>query len=136
MTTNYAVKFDWTGEGLLNNEEAMKQAIEGLYPVYYNEYANEANKHIPDWNREADALGIKPSEDRDNDYEKFMWQKHYEMLTNMMTSNPLFMLIASKSDALMNWEFWLGEELELHLKLTTMLIGWIDVTFHLEEVKA
>lgn len=132
----YMAKFDWTGEGILMHEEVLKKSIEGIFVVYYNEYADEANKHIDEWNKEANTLGLKVDSSWDCEYMKFMWQKHYEMLMDMTTSNPLFKLMMLKSDNLMQYEFWLGEEFELHLKLISECIGWIDVTFHVEEEKA
>lgn len=138
MKKEYAVVFDWKGEGLLKelfeNSES-KAAFERTYYLLYNRYSAEADKHVDDWNELAKALGIEAEQGWDNPYVVFMRMKHEELLKKIEETDDLFKQVLKMNDWMTTYAFHLGDELEFHMTLTMSGLSenWVDVTFHVEE---
>ena len=129
----YKVVFDYTGEGYLASDKVIQSALSEVLATGHNEFCKAVNPHIDEWNKEAETLGFKASEDYDSDYMKFMLYKYRRTLIEMLDENEVFKMLFDVSDATVFYDWDIGDELELHLKLTALCIdSWIDVSFHLE----
>ena len=133
VTMEYKVVFDYSGEGYLTGDKVIKSALSEVLVTGHNEFCKAVNPHIDEWNKEAEALGLKTSDDWDSDYMKFFRRKYRRTLVEMLDENEVFNKLFCASDASIFYDWDIGDELELHLKMTALSIdSWIDVTFHLE----
>lgn len=131
MTMTFRVVFDWTGDGILMYASDVKNKMQEALVSMYNAYANETNAHMNEWNKEAESLGLEGSEDWDAPYNKFMRDK-FQMALDALIKNESFNLFQMNDNTCM-FSAYVGEELELHLKLESKtLSSWIDVSFHLK----
>lgn len=132
----YVVKFDWKGDEDLGLFSVLKGSFEGLLVSAYHLWATEVNRHIDDWNKESEALGLKPDQSWDCEYMKFMWMKHHETLMDMCNDKKSLGSITQSELSNISYRFWLGEEMELHMEIMfddLFREYKLDLSFHLEE---
>lgn len=130
-TMAFRVVFDWTGDGMLMFMTDIKNKMQDSLVSMYNALISVTNAHLNEWNDEAHTKH-PDSDGWSLTYMRFMRGKYQETLDKML-KNESFDMFSMNNDNVCTFSAYVGQELELHLKLEAKpLSSWIDVSFHLK----
>lgn len=124
--------FDWKEPCTLEDEA--KRILENVLINAHNNFSEEINKNLNAWNEEWD----KKYKTRTlyKDYDSFMHEMYRDTLKRVRKNDQLFKMMEEAGGMYTEYGFYIGEEFELHLTITTKVlysIDFNDVSFHLEE---
>lgn len=124
--------FDWKKPCALRKDA--KQTMESVLIEAYNRFSEEINKHLDVWNKEWDEK--YKSQTLYKDYDSFIHERYENTLKWMKENDQTFKMVVASGGIFGRYGFYIGEEFELHLTLSTGFFYSInveDVSFHLEE---